>query len=274
MLSQHGSPTWQPRANACSKRASADSDVAEDEVDLAAERLRPRHERGHASRLDLFEGLVEEMDRVLDLAPQEVKATEQRERLTQRLARGQSPRARQCGPQQLAGRRVVPQIVPAGAPNQVDPGELLVVSGGELGGVGQRLLRSFVVRTQELHPADLAPSLRGDVELSDLLRERRSFVQRGGAFFVRAAGRVDERTPERDQRPGEELAIIDAPSGRHGPAQTVETGFDRAGSERRLTGLDLRTYCRRAPKRGPQTRPRTCRPPCEEQRSARCPARV
>ena len=55
---------------------------------------------------------------------------------------------------------------------------------------------------------------------------------------------VNERSPERDQRLGEELAIIDAPSGRHGPAQAVETGFDRAGSERRLTRLDLRTYCR------------------------------
>ena len=62
------------------------SDVAEDEVDLAAKRLRPRHERGHASRLDLFEGLVEEVDRVLDLASQEVEAAQQGESLTQRLA--------------------------------------------------------------------------------------------------------------------------------------------------------------------------------------------
>ena len=137
--------------------------------------------------------------------------------------------------------------MPACAPDQLDPGELLVVSGGELGGVGQRLLRSFVVRTQELDPADLAPSLRGDVEPSDLLRERRSFVQCGGAFLVRAAGGVDERAPERDQRPREELAVVDASSGRDGAAQTVETGFDRAGGERRLAGLDLRPH-RRSPR--------------------------
>ena len=86
MLSQHGSPTWQPRANACSKRASRRSDVAEDEVDLAAKRFRPRHERRHASRLDLFEGLVEEVDRVLDFPSQEVEAAQQGESLTQRLA--------------------------------------------------------------------------------------------------------------------------------------------------------------------------------------------
>ena len=134
--------------------------------------------------------------------------------------------------------------MPACPPNQLDPGELLVVSGGELGGVSQRLLRSFVVRTQELDPADLAPSLRGDVEPSDLLRERRSFVQCGGAFLVRAACRVDERAPERDQRPREELAVVDASSGRDGAAQTVETGFDRAGGERGLAGLDLRPHCR------------------------------
>ena len=47
--------------------------VAECEVDLGAKRLRPRHERDHAPRLDLCERLVEEMDGVLDLPPHQVK---------------------------------------------------------------------------------------------------------------------------------------------------------------------------------------------------------
>ena len=61
-------------------------EVAEHEVELAAERLGPRDERRHPADLGLVERLVEQVERVFDLAAHQVEAAEQRERLAERLA--------------------------------------------------------------------------------------------------------------------------------------------------------------------------------------------
>ena len=60
-------------------------EVAEHEVELAAERLGPRDERGHPANVGLVERLVEKVERVLDLAAHQVEAAEERERLAERL---------------------------------------------------------------------------------------------------------------------------------------------------------------------------------------------
>src|SRR6185295_13156283 len=188
---------------------------------FAAERFRPRQERGHAPCLDLFDGLVQDVERVLDLASQEVEAAEQRERLTEGLTQVQPARACDGGTQELAGSRVIPDIVPASTADQLDPRELLVVPDDVVGCAGQRFLRSFVLPAQELDPADLAPTRRGEIVSSRLLRERRSFVQRCGALLVRATSRVDERAAQRNERSGEQLAVADPSSSREGTAQSL-----------------------------------------------------
>jgi hypothetical protein len=99
------------------------------------------------------------------------------------------------------------------------------------------------MRTQELNPTDLAPSSRGNVVPSDLLGERRSFVQRCRAFLVRAAGGVDERSAQGNQRTGEDLGIVGVPSYCHGAPHSMETCLERAGGERRLAGLHLCQHC-------------------------------
>jgi hypothetical protein len=151
---------------------------------------------------------------------------------------------RESGAKKLAGSRVVPDIVPARTADQLDPCELLVVPDGVVGCTGQRFLRSLVLPTQELDPADLAPTRRGDIVSSRLLGERRSFVQRRGALLVRAPSRVDERAAQRNERHREKLAVADPSSGRDGTAQPVQTGLAGAGGERGLTGLDLGHHLR------------------------------
>jgi hypothetical protein len=76
MLSQQGSPTWQPRAKACSRALLRRVDVPVEQVELDAERLRPRLERGQAPRRDEVEGLVEDAPSVLELAAEQVEAAQ------------------------------------------------------------------------------------------------------------------------------------------------------------------------------------------------------
>src|SRR5215218_9338934 len=115
-----------------------------------------------------------------------MEAAQQSESLTQWLARSQPRRARERGAQKIAGCRVVPDVVPAGAANQLHPRQLVVAPRSELDGTRQRLLRSLVMRAEELDPADLTPGHRRDVVSPHLLRQRRPLVQRRRAFLVRA----------------------------------------------------------------------------------------
>ena len=135
---------------------------------------------------------------------------------------------------------MVAGVVPAGAAGHVHPRELLGAPFGELGGVGQRGLGPLVLGAEELHPADLAPPGRRDVVAAERLGERRPFVQGRRTLLVGAASGVDERAAQRDERPREELAIVDPPCSGDGAAHAVDARLDRAGGERRFPGLELR----------------------------------
>ena len=161
MLSQQASPTWHPRAKACSKRVLGGVDVAEDEVELAAKRLRPGDERRHASRVGLVQRLVEDVERVLDLAAQEVEAAEHGERLatagrsSRWTARRPSGGARRPPHSRRCRACTAPRIRSTHASSSSRPPASSAVV--------QRLLRTVVLRAEELNPADLAPAGRGDV---------------------------------------------------------------------------------------------------------------
>ncbi len=60
--------------------------VAEGEIDLGAEGLRPRDERRHPASVDFVQSLIQHMDRILDLASQKVVATEHGQGHGERLA--------------------------------------------------------------------------------------------------------------------------------------------------------------------------------------------
>jgi hypothetical protein len=118
--------------------------VAAGQVDLGAEGLRKGNERRHASRLGFVQRTVQRLPDVIDLPAEEVEASEERQRQSQRLARRQLLRPRDGRGQELAGRRVVTDVVGARASNERHPRQLAVVPVRELGGASQRILRPVV----------------------------------------------------------------------------------------------------------------------------------
>ena len=198
--------------------------VAEDEVDLAAERLRPRDERGHRRA------------RRPRRAPGRGRGPRPRSRragggsgracvraMAERLARGEPPRAfdpeRRSSPA-AAWSPVSCRQAPRVTSTQASSSSSLRRRAPPVR-VSDPSARSYWARrncTQLIsrHPV-AAMSSR-----PDRLGERRPFVQRRGALLVRAASRVDERAAQRDERPGEKLVVVDPPGGGDGAAHPLD----------------------------------------------------
>ncbi len=75
-----------------------------------------------------------------------------------------------------------------------------------------------------------------------LLGERRPLVERGGALLVRAAGGVDKRAAERDERARQELEVVEPPGRGDRLAHPLDARLDGSRAERRLARLDLRKH--------------------------------
>jgi hypothetical protein len=69
--------------------------------------------------------------------------------------------------------------------------------------------------SKELDPADLSPSFGGEIAHSHALGEGDALVERRSSLLVGSPSRVDQRGPQRDQRFGEDLAVVLVPSGIH-----------------------------------------------------------
>ena len=223
MLSQQASPTWQPRANACSKRASAASTSPRARSISARKASGHETNAGHRASIDLVEGLVQQMDRILDLASQKVVAAEHGQGHGERLARRKQPRPFDARAEELAGRSVVTGVVPAGAAGHVHPGELFFVPAGELRGPRRAIPRPVRIAARRnctqlisRHPvaamssrptasASVVPSCRAAAPSSSVPR----------AEWTSAP-------PSDDERQGQELAVVDLPGGGHGAPHALD----------------------------------------------------
>src|SRR5919106_4130772 len=131
-------------------------DVAVQQVELRAERLRPGLERGQAPRPDVLERLVEDAPRLLVLAAEQVEAAQHGAGEGGEVSGGGALRPGDGSTEELGGGLVVAGVAPAAPEDNLDPGELLVAPPGKVGGAGQGGLRALVAAAQELDPAELA----------------------------------------------------------------------------------------------------------------------